>query len=211
MIIFEPLYYRTGVSGELRFSNQTGLFEGWENTSRPLAGIYSSDRKTKVTAGTANDLNFVTNNVLAMDIDPTRTRANSLLVSNNLNFYNNTIAATSLNSDVNLFGSGTAQTVIDDLAFIGDEIRNYSNNPLVIAGTPTGHVKMDSPTALAMPTGTTAERPLSPEIGMMRYNTELSITEVFNGVDFVGLAGTSTAISKDAIQELNEIYSLILG
>jgi hypothetical protein len=134
-----------------------------------------------------------------------------LLVSGNLDFTNNTISAKTLNSDVNLFANGSGETVIDDLTFIGNEIRNYSNSPLIIAAGIPGHVKMDTPTAIVMPRGTSAERPSSPEIGMMRYNTELSVTEVFNGVDFVGLAGNSQAISLDAIQELNEIYSLILG
>lgn len=211
LVIYEPAYNRTGYSGELRFSNQTNLFEAWENTSRPLAGIYSSDRKTTVTAGSINDLNFVANNIAAMEVKEAVTRVNSLLVSNNLDFAGDTITATSLNSDIKLFNNGTAQVNIDDISFIGNEIRNYSNSPFTLNVSATGHVAMNTVTALAIPSGGDAERPLSPEIGMVRYNTDSNLTEVFNGIQFVSLAGNSQTATLDEIQELNEIYSLILG
>jgi len=44
---------------------------------------------------------------------------------------------------------------------------------------------------LALPQGTTAERPSSPTIGMLRYNTDLSLLEFFNGGTWRPVTGYS--------------------
>jgi hypothetical protein len=146
-----------------------------------------------------------------MEVKEALTRTNSMLVSNNLDFAVNTISSTALNSNITFLNNGTAKLNIDNLSFIGNEIRNYGNIPFTLNSSPTGHVTMNTATALAIPAGGDADRPISPEIGMVRYNTDSNLTEVFNGIQFVSLAGNSQTATLDEIQELNEIYSLILG
>jgi len=53
--------------------------------------------------------------------------------------------------------------------------------------TPANKVVLtDSTTAIGMPTGTTAERPVAPAAGYTRYNVTLGTLEWFNGTDWAG-------------------------
>jgi len=55
--------------------------------------------------------------------------------------------------------------------------------------------------SIQIPTGTTAEQPVNPEEGMIRYNTTLNMLEFYNGVTFVQLQGGSggaSTITRDA-------------
>lgn len=75
--------------------------------------------------------------------------------------------------------SGT--TVIDDS-------RNIANiSDAVISGNAsfTG--------VLSVPTGNTAQRPTSPEVGQLRFNTETSTTEMYDGSEFASVGGAGGA------------------
>ena len=57
----------------------------------------------------------------------------------------------------------------------------------------SGLVNMNNVTgALAMPTGTTAQRPSSPIAGQMRYNTTTQQIEVYDGSSWIGMSQTAT-------------------
>ena len=58
--------------------------------------------------------------------------------------------------------------------------------------------------AVTIPVGTTAQRPTSPEVGMLRYNTTLNQYEVYNGSSFVELGNTYTAGQGIALDGSNE-------
>ena len=44
-----------------------------------------------------------------------------------------------------------------------------------------------TPNGLVFPTGTTAERPSTPIVGMLRFNTTLSVYEYYNGTQWVSV------------------------
>ena len=52
---------------------------------------------------------------------------------------------------------------------------------------------INATSSLRLPSGTTAQRPGSPQTGMMRYNTEEVYVEIYNGEDWVALAGSGGA------------------
>lgn len=66
-----------------------------------------------------------------------------------------------------------------NLRISGNTIESLSGNINIEAAS--GTVRIDSTGALNLPTGTTAERPASPEQGMVRYNTETDLFEGYNG------------------------------
>ena len=81
----------------------------------------------------------------------------------------NYITTTNSNSDLELRAAGTGSVIVDEFDFNentisrqGDIVLNPNNNNIVINST-------DS---LVIPKGTTAERPSTPESGMIRYNTD---------------------------------------
>jgi hypothetical protein len=79
------------------------------------------------------------------------------------------------------------------------------------AHTGFGYLKFNSTTSVVIPVGDNTNRPTSPEVGDLRFNTDLSIPEVFNGIAYSTLAGDTVNATIEQIQELNEIYAILLG
>ena len=85
----------------------------------------------------------------------------------------------------NLQRSGT------DLAFETNLLALDVTNSRVGIGTASPAVKLhvSSTDAIRIPSGTTAQRPGSPVAGMMRYNTDDTVFEGYNGTNWVALTG----------------------
>lgn len=66
-----------------------------------------------------------------------------------------------------------------NLRISGNTIESLTGDINVEAAS--GTVRIDSTGALNLPTGTTAERPVSPELGMVRYNTDSNLFEGYDG------------------------------
>jgi len=201
----------TGSTGELRFNTSINRFEGWTNTG-PITygGIFSRNRATSIRALDTNVLDFTVNNTSRMTVDSTGVNLQSLLAGTLL-FSGNTISSIS-NSDINLTPDGIGEVVMGDILFTGTTLTNTSpSENMVIQNTAAGYVKFNSSTALVLPTGDNDTRPLSPEVGDLRFNTDLSAPEVFNGIAYSTLAGTSSNATLTEIQELNEIFAILLG
>jgi hypothetical protein len=113
---------------------------------------------------------------------------------------------------ISKFALDTLDVVMGDILFTGTTLTNTSPSAnMVIQNTAAGYVKFNSATALVLPTGDNDTRPLSPEVGDLRFNTDLSAPEVFNGIAYSTLAGTSSNATLTEIQELNEIFAILLG
>jgi len=82
---------------------------------------------------------------------------------------------------------------------------------LTFANTNLGRVKFNTAIGVVIPYGDTASQATNPPEGDVRYNTETTVMEVFNGEEYVAAAGTSQTISQDEYNELVELYTLILG
>lgn len=201
----------TGLPGEVRFNTTVGRFVGFTNTG-PITygGIFSRNRASSVRALDTNVLDFTVNNTSRMTVDNTGVNLQALLAGT-LSFSGNTISSVS-NSNINLTPNGIGEVITGDLLFTGTTITNTSPTAnMVIQNTAAGYVKFNTTTALAIPTGDTSTRPASPEVGDMRFNTDLSAPEVFNGIAYSTLAGDTSNATLAEVQELNEIYAILLG
>ena len=201
----------TGTTGEIRFNSTVGRFVGFSNTG-PITygGVFSRNRATSVRALDTNVLDFTVNNVSKMNINSTAVNLPALLTGTTL-FSGNTISSTA-NNNVNLTPDGTGEVIMGDILFTGTTLTNIDpTENMIFQNTGSGYLKFNSTTALLIPTGDTASRPLSPEVGDIRFNTDLSAPEVFNGIAYSTLAGTSSNATLAEIQELNEIYAILLG
>ena len=72
----------------------------------------------------------------------------------------------------------------------------------------SGQSNVGSAQSLLIPSGTTAERPATPQAGMIRFNTSLAKFEFFNGTDFVnvtGGVGGAATITVDTFTILDEL------
>jgi hypothetical protein len=202
-----------GITGDLRYDSTDSFYSGWSSSRVTFGGIFSAARTTRVTpTPTTNTINFVTNNIGSLDISINGLRVNGLGSNNTLLFNSNTVSTLTLDTDINLTPNGTGQTVFDEIHIYQNEFINQNNaTPLTLAVSGSGHVKFNSTTAIQIPSGGDIDRPANPETGDIRWNTDTNITEVFNGVDYVGVAGALTAATEAQIQELNEIYAILLG
>jgi len=158
------------------------------------------------------------NNIYANNAYITTTTSTTV---NTTNFYssqleisNNTISAISANTDINLSTSGTGGIVIGNLKFVGSSITNtVSNAVTTFVETGTGYAKFPGTYGIVVPVGTNDNRPAIQytETGMMRYNTDLQYMEVFNGTNWISVAGTSIGVTFNDATDIGIEAALMIG
>lgn len=204
----------TLIRGDIRFNTTEQLYKGFNTTNVAFGGVYSANRLTNAIAHpTNNTLLFTTNNISTMTISSSGIALSRLTVDNNLRFDSNTIATTVLNDNIQLSPNGTGSVVLDDWGFRNNEINNRSLvNPLIFQNTGAGYVAFRGTSGLAIPAGDTASQPSNPELGDLRYNTELDVGEIFNGIEYKSIAETGgNLINRQETEDISAIMNLIFG
>jgi len=203
----------TLAQGEFRFNSTDTLFRGYSTATVSFAGVYSANKLTNVLAHpTNNTLRFTTNSATNMTIGSGGLTVNSMSVDNNLTFATNIISTATTNADLYLTPNGNGEVIIDDISLYSNEITNLnSTNALTIQNTGSGYVKFSGTGGLAIPAGPTVIDTSGVDVGDLRYNTTLSITEVFNGVDYVGLSAASATLTGPEVEEITNLWALVLG
>ena len=200
-------------SNNIRFNSTFNTYEAFNNQKRiTLNGVYSDNVRTSMLAHpTDNTINFTVENVEVGTVDALGLTTNGLEVDD-ISIQGNVIATSQSNADLDLRANGTGVLRIDDIDLVGNQIINQSGGALTIANTGYGKIRFDDLGAIRIPAGTTAEQPsFTPEIGMMRWNTEEVILETWDGTTFVTAAGNAATISADEMDDLILEYTLIFG
>jgi hypothetical protein len=86
-----------------------------------------------------------------------------------------------------------------------------STNPMTFAGTGTGYLQFTGTGAISLPSGPTAQRPANPEVGDTRWNTDLQFMECFDGSTYIIATGPGETINRAKMEELGNIWTLILA
>jgi len=210
----------TGNLGDLRFNTDDEVFEGTGSGGTiTFGGVYSSNRLTSVTADTtADNIRFVVNGAsnpldstsLVGTVSEQSFDVHALQVDDIL-LDTNTITTNVSNSNLDLVPNGTGELSIFDINYKGNTIKNNGNN-LIFNPTLPGYVKFAGTGAVAIPLGSTGERPvIDPPLGDTRYNTDLQLVEVFDGTQYVSAAGVAAAITEAEFNDLLLEYTLIFG
>ena len=105
-----------------------------------------------------------------------------------------TVTATSFTGDgSNLTGvdvvNDTTPQLGGPLDVNGNSIVSVSNGNITLAPNGTGEVDIDSTTAIIVPVGTEAQRPTTPEAGMIRFNSTSTKYESYDGANWGSLVG----------------------
>jgi len=203
----------TLTQAEFRFNSTDNLFRGYSTATVSFGGVYSADIRTSVVAHpTNNTLLFTTNNVNNMTVSATGLTVNSLSVDNNTTLATNIISTAVTNSDLYLTPNGTGKVVLDDISLQGNNLTNAANAALVIQNTGAGYVKFGGTNAIALPAGPTVVDTTGIEIGDLRYNTDLTLPEIFNGIQYVVFGSNDTAsLSGAEVEEITNLMALVLG
>jgi hypothetical protein len=203
-----------GNTGDLRFNSTDNVFEGTGvNSTISFNGVYSADRLTSLTAHpTNNTLIFKSNNVQVGTVNSTGITLHGLEVDD-VTINQATITTDVSNSDLELEANGSGNTIIDDFEFSGSTITNTnsSNANLRIYGTGTHLVRFAGNHAVRFPSGTTAQRPASPVLGLTRQNTDTDLLETWDGTQWIPSAGITENVSEAEMEDLALEQTLIYG
>jgi hypothetical protein len=204
--------------GGIRYNTTTTHFEGYNGSDWViLDGVFDTDLNTYITAELtpgANDnvIRFYSNGNLVADINSTRLRADRFEIGQ-LAIDNNTISTLTTNTNINIQATGTGTVNIENFAFRDNVITSTTTNaPLIFRQTGEGYIKFEGTGGIVIPYGLTPERPLIPEVGMIRYNTSDKRVEVYNGSTWINSAGEQTAnVTVGEAEELSIQLVLTLG
>jgi hypothetical protein len=203
----------------IRYNTTTSRYEGYSGTNwTKLGGIESVDGRTRILSEASpglgdNTLYFYADNVLTATIDSTKLYTIDFQ-TDNLDITGNSISALGTNTDINLIPSGSGAVVFGNLRFSGGTIANTVSNSITeIAQSGTGYVKVAGTYGVVIPSGTNLTRPsiAFTELGMIRFNTENQFVEVFNGISWSSVAGTSSGVTFNDATDIGIAMSLTVG
>ena len=208
-----------GVAGQVRFNNELSRFEGFNGTNWIiLNGLEDLDGDTKVTAelteGADDDvIRFYNAGNLTVDIDANRLNTPKIIVDD-IAIDGNLISTTTADTDLVLTANGTGSVKFDNFAFKDNTITNtVADSVTTFEATDNGYVKFDGTYGMVIPAGGNAQRPplANTELGQMRWNTDAQRAEIYDGSNWVSVAGTSSGISRADAEDIALEIVLSLG
>jgi hypothetical protein len=93
-------------------------------------------------------------------------------------------------------GAAGEDANIADFEFSGTTITTATASDNIILDPETGNVVISGTTALQIPVGTVAERPTATK-GMIRFNDDDDVVEVYNGTSWVAVGSVNTVTKDD--------------
>lgn len=210
--------------GEIRFNNSYNVIEGFSSQGRnSLYSIYDQDRNTYITpeltpGANDNTIRFYANSVLQSYMTSTGLFSNRLTTSQ-LTSDGNTIFSNDSNSDIELIANAYGVVDIQNLQFYDGkiEVDTVDADLTINSNFGNGYVKFGGKSA-RFPVGTTAERPLVLEQGMLRYNTDTPELEVYTGNPALGTNGwipsagvVTVVVTPEIMDEFTTIWGLTFG
>ena len=199
-----------------RYNTQTNVFEGYNGTNWiALTGVYDLDQDTYITAeltpGNDDDtIRFYAANQLVANVNSTRFDVTKLVVDN-IEISGNTLTTTGTDQDLILNANGNGSIRIEDFRFQGNTITNIISAPLKLKTTGTGYIDVSDAGGFVIPVGTTVDRPVTGLLGMIRYNTNDERVELYDGVQWGSIAGSSGAVSIIDATEIAVQMAVTLG
>lgn len=132
----------------------------------------------------------------------------------NLTISGNSITATTSNTDINFVTSGTGGVSLGNFKFYQSSVTNTATNAVSqFTSTGAGYYKITGTYGVVIPVGTNAQRPALAyeEPGMIRFNTDLGLVEVYNGTVWGSVAGNSVGVTSATAQDIGVQTALLLG
>ena len=209
----------TAQTGQIRYNTSLTRFEGYNGTNWVnLKGVEDLDGNTKVTAELtegSNDgvIRFDIQGSTVVTIDTTTLTAPRIDVDN-IRIDGNVIETVTADTDLILSANGTGAVKFDNLSFKNSTITNTVTNSITsFESTGNGYVKFGGSYGVVLPIGTSGQRPplIYTETGQMRFNTQDSRVEIWDGQNWVSVAGSGSGITRGDAEEIALATVLVLG
>ena len=209
----------SGAAGQIRYNTDLTRFEGYNGVNWiGIKGVEDLSGNTRVTAELSEGVN---DNIIRFDVagstvvDINSTRLNALRINvDDIQIDGNVISTVTTDTNLQFTANGTGSIVFDNFAVKGNTITNTVANSITLFDyTGDGYVKFNGTYGMVLPVGTSQNRPNPAyrETGMMRFNTADARVEVFDGVAWVSVAGSSGSITSTDAEYLAVETVLYLG
>lgn len=119
-----------------------------------------------------------------------------------------------LGGNINFTTTGTGGVVFGNIKIFNNTITNISNNAVTeFLETGSGYVKIAGTKGVVIPVGTVAARPtgIYVETGMMRYNSELALVEIWDGAAWVSVAGAAAGVTANVATDIGIATAITFG
>ena len=134
------------------------------------------------------------------------------LVVDDIQIDGNVVSTISTNADLELKPNGTGAVVIDGFRWTTNTLTNTNSGAVTtFQSTGTGYYYISGTNAVVIPSGANGDRPGSPVTGMVRFNTDLTLVEVFDGVSWTSVAGAGGGITLAQAEDIALAQALIFG
>ena len=207
------------VPGYIRFNSDLNRFEGYNGTNWVnLKGVEDLAGTTKVTAELtegSNDqrIRFYIDNNNIVTIDDTKLSAPRIDVDD-IRIDGNVITTTTVNKNLDLTANGTGSVRFDNFAFQDNTITNRVTDSITtFSSTGDGYIKFGGTYGVVIPVGSSGDRPPInfSDLGQMRFNTDDSRVEIWDGTNWVSVAGSASGITRNDAEEIALSTVLVLG
>jgi len=163
----------------------------------------------ELTPGAAdNIIRFGINGSVKATLSSTAFASNSWHVGN-IDITSNNISQ--LTSNALYFAPDSGITTINNLSIADSIVTNNLNSEMLIQATGQGYIKFSGKGAVVFPIGDDSQRRPGAILGETRYNSERGYLEVHNSIDWIPAIGTTGAASQDEVDEIMNVWSLVLG
>lgn len=205
-------------NGMIRFNTDLQKYEGYNNGLwLVLSGVQDADGNTRIIAEAtpgANDniIYFYVDNALMATLDSTKLFVERLQTAN-LDITGNSINAIAPNTDIIFTTAGTGGVRLGNVRIRNNTITNIVSNAVTeFAQAGEGYIRIAGTNGVVIPSGNTlTDRPITPELGMIRFNVDGQLVEVYNGVNWSGVAGESGGVTAVEATEIGITSALIFG
>ena len=109
-------------------------------------------------------------------------------------------------------GYNNSGVIISNIKISNNKITNTINDAVTVLKTSgEGYVRIAGTNGVVIPSGSSSARPAYPTIGMIRFNTDLGTTELYDGSVWGGLSGATGAINITQAQDVAIAQVLTFG
>ena len=202
---------RKNEESDIRFNTQLNAYEGFSSANVSFNGVYSDNRRTNINANNAlGNIVLTANNIETGRVTATEFQLNGL-ETNNILANNKLITTTQNSDDLLLTPNGLGVTNIYNLKIDASVIEDSSGSVFSISNTGRGYVKIDTNRGFVIPVGNNSNYPGAVEAGMIRWNTERDFLEVHNGLNWIRASGEGANVDVTVMNEIMDLYTLVLG